>query len=319
MEERIMEIFRKSKMDFVSGEQISLELNVSRTAIWKHIEKLREMGYEFDAVPHLGYRLKKTPDRLYPFAISPYLNTRIIGKKIIYYNELDSTNITAYTLAQKVDREGIVILAEKQNKGKGRLSRQWSSPRGGGIYMSVILRPNITPFQAPIITLMAAVSLAQAIRDISSAQAFIKWPNDIMAANKKIAGILTEMEAEPDRIKFIVLGIGVNVNTRLSELPKTASSIAHITGSAVSRQSLLIAIMQRLDHNYNIISKSEFSEIRLQWKNLSATLGERVRANCIHRIIEGIAVDIDLDGALKIRTDNGFHEKVFSGDLVVLR
>ena len=185
--------------------------------------------------------------------------------------------------------------------------------------MSVILRPKITPFQAPVITLMAAVSLAQAIRDTSPAQAFIKWPNDIMVKNKKIAGILTEMEAEPDRVKFIVVGIGINVNTKLLELPQTASSIAHIAGSAVSRQSLLIAVIERLEHNYRIINKSGFSEIRLQWKNLSSTLGERVRANCMHKIIEGTAVDIDSDGALKIRMDNGFHEKVFAGDLVVLR
>lgn len=319
MEERIIEIFRKSKADFVSGEQISEMLKVSRTAVWKHIEKLREMGYGFDAVPHLGYRLRKSPDRLYPFEIYPCLKTRIIGKNILYYNELDSTNTTAYELAHKIKEEGTIILAEKQNKGKGRLSRQWSSPRAGGIYMSVILKPEITPFQSPIVTLMAAVSLAEAIRDTSLAQASIKWPNDIIVNDKKIAGILTEMEAESDRIKFIILGIGVNVNTVLSELPKTASSIAHITGSPVSRQALLIALIERLEHNYKIMNRSGFSDIRLKWKNLSSTLGQRVRANCMRKIIEGTAVDIDSDGALKIRMDNGFHEKVFAGDLVVLR
>jgi BirA family transcriptional regulator, biotin operon repressor / biotin---[acetyl-CoA-carboxylase] ligase len=319
MEEQIIEIFRKSKTDFISGEEISESLDVSRAAVWKHIEKLRDMGYEFDAVPHLGYRLKKSPDKLYAFEICPRLKTRIIGKKILYYNELDSTNTTAYELAHRVKGEGIIILAEKQNKGKGRLSRHWSSPKSGGIYMSVVLRPDITPFHAPIITLMAAVSLAQAIRDTSSVQALIKWPNDIIVKDKKIAGILTEMEAESDRIKFIVLGIGVNVNTRLSELPKTASSLAHISGGPLSRQALLIALVERLEHNYININKHGFLETRMQWKNLSATLGRRVRANCMNKIIEGTAIDIDTDGALKIRTDNGFHEKVFSGDLMVLR
>ena len=319
MEERIIEIFRKSKTDFVSGEDISETLKVSRAAIWKHIEKLREMGYEFDAVPHLGYRLNKSPDKLYPFEICPQLKTGIIGKKIFYYDNLDSTNTTAYELAHKIKEEGFIVLAEKQNKGKGRMSRHWSSPRGGGIYMSVVLRPGITPFQAPTITLMAAVSLAQAIRSTTTARASIKWPNDIIAENKKIAGILTEMEAGPDRVKFIVLGIGINVNTKLSELPQTASSIAHIAGNAVSRQALLIDLIDKLEHNYKIISRLGFSEIRLQWKNLSATLGKRVRASCMHRTIEGTAVDIDSDGALKIRLDNGFHEKVFSGDLAVLR
>jgi BirA family transcriptional regulator, biotin operon repressor / biotin---[acetyl-CoA-carboxylase] ligase len=215
--------------------------------------------------------------------------------------------------------EGVIVLAEKQNKGKGRLARQWLSPKGGGIYMSVILRPEIAPFQAPIYTLMAAVSLAQAIRDMAPLEAFIKWPNDIIINDKKIAGILTEMEAEADRVKFIVLGIGINVNTKLSDLPKTASSISHSAGSHISRQNLLIALVERLDKNYKIITRSGFSDIRVQWKNFSATLGKRVRANCMNRIIEGIAVDIDSDGALKIRTDNGFHEKVFAGDLTLLR
>jgi BirA family transcriptional regulator, biotin operon repressor / biotin---[acetyl-CoA-carboxylase] ligase len=319
MEEKIIEIFRKSKTDFVSGEDISNALKVSRAAIWKHIEKLREMGYEFDAVPHLGYRLKKSPDKLYAFEICPRLKTRVIGKKILYYNELDSTNTTAYELAHKINGEGAIVVAEKQNKGKGRLLRHWSSPKSGGIYMSVILRPDITPFYAPIITLMAAVSVAQAIRETSAVEACIKWPNDIIVKDKKVAGILTEMEAESDRVKFIILGIGINVNTMLSELPKTASSIARMSGGPVSRQALLIAIIERLEHNYNNINKAGFSEIRLEWKNLSATLGRRVRANCMHKIIEGTACDIDRDGALKIRTDNGFHEKIFAGDLVVLR
>jgi BirA family transcriptional regulator, biotin operon repressor / biotin---[acetyl-CoA-carboxylase] ligase len=319
MEERIIEIFRKSKTGYISGEDISDVLKVSRTAVWKHIEKLREMGYEFDAVPHLGYCLKKSPDKLYAFEICPRLKTRIIGKNILYYNELDSTNTTAYELAHKVKGEGVIVLAEKQNKGKGRLSRHWSSPKSGGIYMSIILRPDITPFHAPIITLMAAVSLAQAIRETSPVQALIKWPNDIIVKDKKIAGILTEMEAESDRIKFIILGIGINVNTKLSELPKTASSLAQMSGGPISRQALLIALIENLEHNYNNIKKHGFSEMRLQWKNLSATLGKRVRANCMHKIIEGTAIDIDTDGALKIRTDNGFHEKVFSGDLAMLR
>jgi BirA family transcriptional regulator, biotin operon repressor / biotin---[acetyl-CoA-carboxylase] ligase len=319
MEEKIIGIFKEAYPGFVSGEQISQTLDVSRTAVWKQIEKLRNMGYEFDAVPHLGYRLRGSPDKLYPFEISPYLRARIIGKEILYYNELDSTNTTAYELAHKIEAEGTVILAEKQNKGKGRLSRQWYSPRSGGIYMSVILRPDMTPFQAPVITLMAAVSLAQAIRETSPARALIKWPNDIIINDKKVAGILTEMEAEADRVRFIVLGIGINVNTRLPALPHTASSIAHMTGKPVSRRALLIALIERLDRNYNTLNRSGFSEIRLQWKGLSSTLGQRVRANCMRKTIEGTASDIDIDGALKIRMDNGFYERVFAGDLIILR
>jgi BirA family transcriptional regulator, biotin operon repressor / biotin---[acetyl-CoA-carboxylase] ligase len=319
MEERIIEIFRKSKTDFISGEDISHKLNVSRTAIWKHIEKLRGMGYEFDAVPHLGYRLKKSPDRLYPFEIYPMLGNHIIGREILYYNELDSTNVTAYNLAQGKIKEGFIVIAEKQNKGKGRLSRHWSSPKGKGIYLSIILKPEMTPFQAPCITLMAAVSVVQAIREVSDVQAYIKWPNDIIIKEKKIAGILTEMEAESDEIKFLVLGIGINVNTRHSDIPNTATSLLQETGRHASRKELFITLLKKLERNYKEIKESGFSGIRLEWKNFSATIGKRVRANCMHKAIEGTAVDIDTDGALKIRLDNGFHEKIFAGDLVILR
>jgi len=191
MEERIIEIFRKSRSQYISGEQISEELHVSRSAIWKHIEKLRELGYEFDAVPHLGYCLKKTPDKLYPFEIYPILKTHTIGKQIIYYNELDSTNLTAYQLAKNKTKEGLVVIAEKQNKGRGRLSRHWSSPKAKGIYISIVLKPEMTPFDAPVITLMAAVSVARAIRETYGIQALIKWPNDIIVKGKKI-GIVND-------------------------------------------------------------------------------------------------------------------------------
>jgi len=319
MEEKIVGIFKKNHLTFVSGEQISHSLKVTRAAVWKHIEKLRQMGYEIDAVPHLGYRLRKTPDKLYPFEVLPSLKTVSIGRRILYYNELDSTNITACEFAKKSKGEGTVILAEKQNKGRGRLSRHWVSPAGKGIYMSVILRPDMPTYQAPLITLMAAVSLTQAVRQACHIQAYIKWPNDIIAGGRKIAGILTEMEAEPDRIKFIILGIGINVNTPLGQLPKSAASISHISGKPVSRRDLLTAVLERLEYNYIWIKKCGFSDLRLAWKDMSATLGKRVRASCMRSVIEGIAYDIDMDGALNIQMDNGKTEKVIVGDLAELR
>jgi BirA family transcriptional regulator, biotin operon repressor / biotin---[acetyl-CoA-carboxylase] ligase len=319
MEERIIEIFRKSRSQYISGEQISEELHVSRSAIWKHIEKLRELGYEFDAVPHLGYCLKKTPDKLYPFEIYPILKTHTIGKQIIYYNELDSTNLTAYQLAKNKTKEGLVVIAEKQNKGRGRLSRHWSSPKAKGIYISIVLKPEMTPFDAPVITLMAAVSVARAIRETYGIQALIKWPNDIIVKGKKIAGILTEMEAESDKIKFLILGIGVNINAKQADIPPTATSVFQQQNQSVSRMDLLVSILEKLEHNYKELKESGFSRTRQEWKKFSATIGKRVRANCMHRVIEGTAVDIDIDGALKIRLDNGFHEKIFAGDLTLLR
>lgn len=319
MEEKILRLFKESPDAYLSGEQISSSLNISRSAFWKHIEKMRSLGYEFDAVPHLGYQLRKIPDKLYPQEITFGLKTQRIGKEITYYDRVGSTNTAAYSLAKAGAVEGAVVLAESQDKGRGRLSRQWLSPKQKGLYMSVILRPKITPFQAPKITLVAAVSTALAIRDVAGVSAVIKWPNDILLGKKKIGGILTEMEAEPDSVKFLIIGIGINVNTRLSELPKGAGSIFEASGKKSSRVELARAILERLEDNYTILKKDGFAPIRREWRNLSVTLGRRVRATCMHRRIEGEATDIDSDGALKIRLDNGFYEKVLAGDLVLLR
>ena len=319
METKILKLFRKTPSGFLSGEDISSKLDISRSAVWKHIEKLRTLGYEFDAVPHLGYRLSKVPDKLYSYEIESLIKTHSIGKEVIYYDTIDSTNTAAYNLAKQGAKEGTVVVAEKQTKGRGRLSREWVSPKQKGIYFSVILRPEITPFQAPKMTLMAAVSVALAIRETTGAQALIKWPNDILLNGKKIAGILTEMEAEPDSIKFLILGIGINANTKSSELPKGASSIHSETDKKVSRIELLRNTLKRLEEHYSLFKREGFSPIKKEWTNLSATLGRRVRATCMHKKIEGEAVDIDSDGALKIRLDNGFHEKVMAGDILLLR
>lgn len=319
MEEKILNLFKRQPYDFLSGEQISSGLNISRSAVWKHIENLRTLGYDFDAVPHLGYRLRKIPDRLYPQEIGFGLKTHTIGKKIIHYDSIDSTNTVAYDLAKKGVPEGAIVLSEGQTKGRGRLSRQWLSPRHKGIYMSIVLRPEITPFQAPKITLLAAVSTVLGIRQASGVPALIKWPNDILLNGKKIGGILTEMEAETDSVNFLVIGIGINVNTKESELPKGATSIFEESGAKASRIESTKAILERLDENYQLFKKEGFSPIRREWRNLSVTLGRRVMASCMHKRIEGEAVDIDSDGALKIRLDNGFYEKVIAGDLLLLR
>jgi len=247
------------------------------------------------------------------------LKTSKFGKEVIYYDTVSSTNTIAYDLAKRGAQEGTTVIAEAQVKGKGRLSRRWFSPKEKGIYMSIILRPDITPFQAPRITLIAAVSAALGIREATALAVFIKWPNDLLVSSKKIGGILTEMEAETDSINFLILGIGINVNTKLSELPKGATSVLEETGAKASRAKLVQAMLEKLEHNYALSKKEGFSPIIKEWRNLSATLGRRVRAVCMHKKIEGEAIGIDSDGALIIRLDNGFHEKVMAGDVVLLR
>ena len=216
----ILTVFRKNPGDFVSGEDISDKLEVSRASIWKYINKLREDGYIIDAVPHLGYRLKSAPDKLLSYEIQNGLKTKRIGKGPIYhYENIASTNDAAYELAEKGEPEGTLVVAEAQFHGKGRIGRKWVSPKGDGLYMSLILRPDMETDEIPSITLIAATSAVRTINELCRLDAKTKWPNDILINGKKLGGILTEIKAQPDAVDFLVLGVGINVNTPKSKLP----------------------------------------------------------------------------------------------------
>lgn len=319
MDEKILKIFRESLENYVSGEDISQKLGISRAAIWKHIEKLREKGYDFIASPHLGYRLSHIPDRLYPEEIKFGLNTKIIGKNIVYYDVIDSTNTKCRELAEKNYPQGTVVISEGQTKGKGRLSRHWISPRYKGIYFSVILKPDILPTQVPKMTLLAAVSVANAIRKLTALQTLIRWPNDILVNGKKLCGILTEMNAEADRVNFIILGIGINASTKMSELPNGATSLAEEGAKDISRVELFKKILMELEAHYILFTKQGFAPIVRELQNLSAILGSRVKIISHNEKIEGQAQGIDADGALIIRLDNGFQRKILAGDVELLR
>ena len=225
MEEKILKVLKESNSGYVSGEDLSKGLNVTRASVWKHVENLRRIGYEIEAQPHLGYRLVSIPDKLLAHEIKWGLKTKILGKIIYTYEKVSSTNDRACQIAEEGGEEGTVIVAEQQSKGKGRMGRSWSSPRGG-IYLSVILRPKLIPTEVSKLTLVAALSVAQTIRDTAGLRALIKWPNDILVGKKKLCGILTELKAEQDMTSFVILGIGINVNTRKSLLPENSTSIS---------------------------------------------------------------------------------------------
>ena len=323
IDEKILAILRNDT-DHVSGEELCKIAGVSRAAIWKHIEKLREEGYDIEASPHLGYRLLNIPDRLIPAEIKWKLRTRVLGKEILSYKKVDSTNTIAYALAEKGLKEGSVILAEEQEKGKGRHGRTWLSPSKSGIYLSVILRPQITPNEISKITLLAAVAAARAIRETADLQAMIKWPNDILVNHKKVCGILTEMKAEQDRVDFIVIGIGINVNTQMKQLPKGASSLREElpdsrTDEQVSRVALTRKLIEKLEEDYFLLKKDGFQPIMDEWKRLSDMIGSRVKVVLQNRTFEGLVHDIDPDGALVVRRDAGTLEKVSSGDIAMVR
>ena len=323
IDEKILARLRNNP-DHVSGEELCKIAGISRAAIWKHIEALREEGYCIEASPHLGYRLLNIPDRLIPAEIKWRLKTKILGKEIISYEKVDSTNDIAYELAEKGLKEGTIILAEEQEKGKGRHGRRWLSPSKSGIYLSVILRPQITPNEISKITLLAAVAAAKAVREATGLLAMIKWPNDILVNGKKVCGILTEMKAEQDRVDFIVIGIGINVNTPLKQLPKGASSLREELDyrgkdEQVSRIELTKRLIEKLEEDYFLLKKNDFQPIMDEWKRLTEMLGARVKVVLQNRTFEGLVHNIDPDGALVVRRDAGTLEKVSSGDVAMVR
>lgn len=315
MRDKILEFLKKTE-GHISGEEISHRLKISRAAIWKHIQEFRLSGYEIVAVPHLGYRLISSPDKLLPREISFGLETKTLGHKIYYYDTVSSTMDTAMEIGLGGAPEGAVIVAEGQTKGRGRLGRSWASPKHKGIYLSLILRPKLLPQETPCLTLLAGVSVCEAIKDLTDLNANIKWPNDIFINDKKLGGILTELSAETDMVRFIVIGIGINVNTDKSALPLHATSLKEEKEEPVSRVALLRQILKRLEQNYNCFKKQGFHPTIEKWRAFSSTLGERVKVTCQKEHIEGEAVDIDVDGGLLIRKDSGFIEKVMAGDVV---
>ncbi len=308
--------FLKTAEGYLSGEEISRHIKISRAGIWKYIQELREEGYDIVAVPHLGYRLIAAPDKLLPAEIRFGLGTKILGREIRYFDVIGSTMDAAFQLGVEGIDEGTVVCAESQTKGKGRLGRSWVSPKGKGIYMSVVLRPSLMPADLTQLTLLCAVAVCEAVGGFCGVPAKIKWPNDILVHNKKLAGILTESSAEMDRVRFVVVGIGVNVNAPLSQMPEHSTSIKNETGKRASRVVLMQEILRSLERWYIILGAQGFVPVITRWKELSSTLGRHVRLVDPSGDVEGRAVDLDEYGGLIIQGENGLKVKRMSGDVV---
>lgn len=318
----ILDFLKKEKaQEYVSGEEISARLKISRQSLWKHIRELKEAGYGIAAVPHLGYRLVSSPDRLFPFEISSRLNTRVIGRRIFYFEEASSTMDLARKLAMEGSCEGTLVLAEAQSSGRGRLGREWFSPKYKGIYLSLILSPKASPGQASLLTLVSAVSICEALKEVADIKAHIKWPNDIISANKKLGGILTELDASSGGVRFVVIGIGLNVNNDKKTLPASATSVREQkNGLPVNRVELLQELLRRLEKNYLLLQKQNGPESIIdKWRSYNMTLGRRVKVVFKGKCLEGEAVDIDIGGGLLVRRDSGLVEKVMAGDVVHCR
>jgi BirA family biotin operon repressor/biotin-[acetyl-CoA-carboxylase] ligase len=321
MRDKILSLLKKDPLSYLSGEDISNILGISRTAVWKHVNSLKEEGYVIDSITKLGYRLIRVPDRLYEAEISGFLDTESFGRNIVYFNKVDSTNIVARKLAEEGAEHGTVVVAEEQTAGRGRLGRNWKSSLGTGIWMTVIMRPQIIPAEAPKITLTSAVAVAEAISECSTLSPKIKWPNDIMINGKKVCGILTEIKADIDCIHYVVVGIGININQESfpDELAQTATSLRIEGEKTYERVKIAGMMLNQLEKWYLSLMDKGFGEIRDRWKEYSINLGRHVYVNNMKEAIEGIAVDIDQNGFLVVKDATGTVHTISAGDVTLRR
>ena len=319
---KILSALRGAGTGSVSGAELSNRLGISRAAIWARIEELRGLGYVIEASPHLGYKLVEVPDRLdADDLLSLVSGNRVIGRDIRVFEQTTSTNDVIERLARDGVAEGVVVFAESQTKGRGRLGRKWISPLRKGLWLSVLLRPPLRPDAATQLTVAAATALSRAIRQTSSLVPEIKWPNDILIRGKKVAGVLTELSAELDRINHVVLGIGIDVNLNASDLPadlrRIATSLKIETGAAIRRADLAAALLRELDRDYALICGKQFPKISEEWEEQCVTLGQRVKISIGERTVSGRAEALDEKGALLLRTEHGRLERIIGGDVSI--
>ncbi len=319
---QILTALREADNGGVSGADLSRELGISRAAIWARIEELRKLGYEIEASPVLGYRLVSSPDVLHADDLLARLGkTKVIGRDIRVFEQTTSTNDVVEKLARDGVKEGVVVFAESQTKGRGRLGRVWTSPTRKGLWFSILLRPDLRPQETTQLTVAAAAALWRAIHAETGLSPEIKWPNDILIRGKKVVGILTELSAEVDRVKHVTLGVGVDVNLTVNEFPvelrKIATSLRIEAGKSILRAELATTILRELDRDYARIRAGKFEEVADEWEEHCTTIGQRVVISMGDRKMRGHAESLDHDGALVLRTEHGRLERVMGGDVSV--
>jgi BirA family biotin operon repressor/biotin-[acetyl-CoA-carboxylase] ligase len=318
----ILETFYQAAGQFVRVDDLGRRLKLPAAAVNAEIAELEAIGYTIESHPHFGYRLLGTPDRLTADDIKAQLKTALIGSEILVFEETASTNEVVEHLAKSGAREGLVVFAESQTRGRGRRGRPWASPRGKGLWFSVLLRPTLPTSAASRMTVAASVAVARAIRQNCGVDARIKWPNDVMVNGKKLAGVLTELRAEADEILLAILGIGIDVNCRREDFPGVVADIATSleleTGNAQDRVALAAQVLTALDECYQA-SLTNFEAVVDEWAKLCTTLGRHIVVTMGQNRIEGFAHALDSDGALLLRRDSGQIERILGGDVVVER
>jgi len=310
----------KNAAGWKSGEELSRQMAMTRSAVWKHIVKLREEGYNIESSPRKGYRLAD-PDLIVASDVLKDLAGGLFDRpQSRFLRQTASTNLDARHLAETGAPEGTLVVADSQDSGKGRRARKWFSPPGLGIYLSFVLRPAISPAEAAKITLLTSVSTAEALSELTGLQARIKWPNDILAGGKKIAGILAEISTELDSINYMVVGLGLNINVPLGAFPEelrgTATSVLIETGREFSRAQLLKAILRDFERRYGAARRDGFQSALKRWRELSDVIGKNIRVETAGETVKGTVVELDRDGALVLRDSRGAVRRFLSGDII---
>lgn len=316
---RLLELLHKHEGEYISGENISRDLGVSRTTIWKYIRKLRKKGYQIDSKSNLGYLLVKSSPNIIPEEVFLGLDTEEIGESIKYFAEIDSTNEKAKLLVRDGAKAGTVVIADKQNLGKGRLGREWFSPSGTGLWFSIILRPNFSPERAPFLTIIASLAVAEALNDLKL-NAAIKWPNDILLQKKKVCGILSELSADLGGINYAIVGIGLNVNQ--DEFPEKikdkATSLKIITGQKKDRVKLLQKILNTFERFYHLLLQEKDDKILELWKAKLNILNTSVAIKSSGKVFRGTAIDVSSRGELMVKNKEGEILSFWAGDASVI-
>ncbi len=317
--DQILSLFRRNPGAFVSGQEICQALNISRAAVWKQVELLRELGFEIEAQRSRGYRLCGGPDLLVAGELMSGLQTRRVGRALHCLDEVDSTNVRARQLAEEGAQDGTVIIADRQSAGRGRLGRRWESPTGVNLYCSILLRPQIPVQQAPQLTFLTAVAVAESLQHLYNLAARVKWPNDLLVSGRKIAGLLNEMSAETEQIHFVILGIGVNLNMTADQFPAElnypATSVQLETGQPVARGAFVRELLLRFDGYYSEFLAEGFAPIRRRWEGLCDLMNARVQIDQGAGALQGTVVGLDADGALCLQLESGRVERILAGDV----
>lgn len=315
----LLDAFKNANGKFISGEKLAQNIGCSRTAIWKHIEDLKKDGFHVEAVRKKGYRLLEQSNKLSENEIYLGLETEEIGRSVYFFESVTSTQKVAKEYAMNGAKHGTLIVADEQTEGRGRMVRKWYSPKGTGIWASFILRPDIQIQHAPQLTLLSAVAVVQAIKKVTHITPEIKWPNDILISGRKVCGILTELQAEEDRIQSVILGIGINVNQDKNdfsaEIIKKATSLKIQLGKTVNRSSLIQSLCYYIEQLLHLYISEGFTPIKSLWETYAVSIGKRISARTVKGTFDGVALGINNEGVLLLKQDNGDIVEIISADI----